>query len=83
MSSEPAFRYARPVTWNGSVTSRGSEASRGVLHDYGNMSSGPEMVVLDRIIREAGAPKSACKNGCAMSVAPGLVAENMMFRMAA
>jgi alpha-pyrone synthase len=54
-------------------------ASRGVLHDYGNMSSGTVMFVLDRIMREAGAGQ----NGCAMSFGPGLVAETMMFRMAA
>ena len=60
-------------------------ASRGVLHDYGNMSSGTVMFVLDRIMREAGpnAGKNAGKNGCAMSFGPGLVAETMMFRMAA
>jgi len=57
--------------------------SRGVLHDYGNMSSGTVMFVLDRIMREASAGQSAGKNGCAMSFGPGLVAETMMFRMAA
>jgi alpha-pyrone synthase len=53
--------------------------SRGVLNDYGNMSSGTVMFVLDRLMRTApaGAP------GCAMSFGPGLVAETMMFRMAA
>jgi predicted naringenin-chalcone synthase len=55
------------------------KASRSVLHDYGNMSSGTVMFVLDRIMREAGAGQ----NGCAMSFGPGLVAETMMFRMAA
>ena len=55
--------------------------SRGVLHDYGNMSSGTVMFVLDRIMRETG--QNAGKNGCAMSFGPGLVAETMMFRMAA
>jgi predicted naringenin-chalcone synthase len=58
-------------------------ASRGVLHDYGNMSSGTVMFVLDRIMREAGEGQKAGKNGCAMSFGPGLVAETMMFRMAA
>jgi predicted naringenin-chalcone synthase len=53
--------------------------SRGVLNDYGNMSSGTVMFVLDRLMR--GAPKGA--NGCAMSFGPGLVAETMMFRTAA
>ena len=54
-------------------------ASRAVLHDFGNMSSGTVMFVLDRIMRQAGAGQ----NGCAMSFGPGLVAETMMFRMAA
>jgi predicted naringenin-chalcone synthase len=55
-------------------------ASRSVLNDYGNMSSGTVMFVLDRIMREAA---SKGQNGCAMSFGPGLVAETMMFRMAA
>ena len=54
-------------------------ASRSVLNDYGNMSSGTVMFVLDRIMRDA----SGGQNGCAMSFGPGLVAETMMFRMAA
>ena len=54
-------------------------ASRSVLNDYGNMSSGTVMFVLDRIMREA----KAGQNGCAMSFGPGLVAETMMFRTAA
>jgi predicted naringenin-chalcone synthase len=58
-------------------------ASRSVLHDYGNMSSSTVMFVLDRIMREASAGHNGGKNGCAMSFGPGLVAETMMFRMAA
>ncbi|HKY19169.1 MAG TPA: type III polyketide synthase [Rhizomicrobium sp.] len=54
-------------------------ASRGVLNDYGNMSSGTVMFVLDRLMRDA-EPE---QNGCAMSFGPGLVAETMLFRMAA
>jgi predicted naringenin-chalcone synthase len=54
-------------------------ASRSVLNDYGNMSSGTVMFVLDRIMRNA----NAGQRGCAMSFGPGLVAETMMFRMAA
>jgi predicted naringenin-chalcone synthase len=54
-------------------------ASRSVLNDYGNMSSGTVMFVLDRIMRDA----RGGQNGCAMSFGPGLVAETMMFRMAA
>ncbi|HEY4078231.1 MAG TPA: type III polyketide synthase [Rhizomicrobium sp.] len=55
------------------------EASRGVLNDFGNMSSGTVMFVLDRIMRSA----RPGMRGCAMSFGPGLVAETMMFRMAA
>ena len=55
------------------------EASRGVLNDYGNMSSGTVMFVLDRLMREG----EAGQRGCAMSFGPGLVAETMLFRMAA
>jgi alpha-pyrone synthase len=54
-------------------------ASRSVLNDYGNMSSGTVMFVLDRIMRDA----RAGAEGCAMSFGPGLVAETMKFRMAA
>jgi len=53
--------------------------SRSVLNDYGNMSSGTVMFVLDRIMRSA----RKGQRGCAMSFGPGLVAETMMFRMAA
>ena len=53
--------------------------SRSVLYDHGNMSSGTVMFVLDRIMRAA----RAGQRGCAMSFGPGLVAETMMFRMAA
>ena len=55
-------------------------ASRSVLNDYGNMSSGTVMFVLDRIMRQQA---GSAQNGCAMSFGPGLVAETMMFRMAA
>lgn len=54
-------------------------ASRGVLHDFGNMSSGTVMFVLDRIMRGA----QPGQRGAAMSFGPGLVAETMTFRMAA
>lgn len=54
-------------------------ASRAVLNNYGNMSSGTVMFVLDRLMREG----RAGARGCAMSFGPGLVAETMMFRMAA
>src|SRR4249919_20903 len=51
-------------------------ASRSVLNDYGNMSSGTVMFVLDRIMRDAA--RKGGQNGCAMSFGPGLVAETMM-----
>jgi predicted naringenin-chalcone synthase len=54
-------------------------ASRSVLNDYGNMSSGTVMFVLDRIMRQA----QARARGCAISFGPGMVAESMLFRMAA
>ena len=54
--------------------------SRSVLNDYGNMSSGTVMFVLDRIMR---GDSERGQRGCAMSFGPGLVAETMMFRMAA
>jgi predicted naringenin-chalcone synthase len=54
--------------------------SRSVLNDYGNMSSGTVMFVLDRIMRDR---SGRGRRGCAMSFGPGLVAETMMFRMAA
>jgi alpha-pyrone synthase len=53
--------------------------SRGVLSDFGNMSSSTVMFVLERLMRDA-APGSG---GCAIAFGPGLVAETMRFRMAA
>src|SRR2546421_3500596 len=47
-------------------------ASRSVLNDYGNMSSGTVMFVLDRIMRKA----QASARGCAISFGPGMVAES-------
>jgi predicted naringenin-chalcone synthase len=54
------------------------DASRSVLNDFGNMSSGTVMFVLDRLMRGG-----VGRRGCAMSFGPGLVAETMMFHMAA
>ena len=51
-------------------------ASRGVLRDFGNMSSATVTFVLREIARNA-RPGEA---GCAMSFGPGLVAETMRFR---
>lgn len=54
-------------------------ASRGVLHDYGNMSSATVMFVLSRLL---GARRRSNENGCAIAFGPGLTAEAMTFRMA-
>jgi alpha-pyrone synthase len=61
------------------LPSEALSASRSVLKDFGNMSSGTVMFVLQEIMRQA----QAGQRGCAMSFGPGLVAESMMFRMAA
>jgi predicted naringenin-chalcone synthase len=54
-------------------------ASRGVLHDYGNMSSATVMFVLDRMARQG----KADGDGCAIAFGPGITAEMMGFRMQA
>lgn len=51
-------------------------ASRGVLSDFGNMSSASIMFVLKRLLA-AGGQNAA---GCAMAFGPGLMAESMLFR---
>ena len=54
--------------------------SRGVLRDFGNMSSATILFVLQRLLaarHPAGAP------GCAMAFGPGVAAETMTFRLAA
>jgi predicted naringenin-chalcone synthase len=53
--------------------------SRGVLRDYGNMSSATLMFVLERMMRSAPAGSS----GLAMAFGPGLVAETFRFRLVA
>jgi predicted naringenin-chalcone synthase len=50
--------------------------SRGVLRDYGNMSSATLMFVLERILRSG--PEDA--KGFGMAFGPGLVAETFRFR---
>jgi alpha-pyrone synthase len=55
------------------------EASRGVLRDYGNMSSATVMFVLSRLMGEAGRGEGA-RTGCALAFGPGLTAEAMTFR---
>ena len=52
--------------------------SRGVLHDFGNMSSATVMFVLARMLAE---PRGA--RGLAMAFGPGMVAETFRFRRAA
>ena len=51
--------------------------SRGVLHDFGNMSSATVMFVLARMLAEGGAGR----NGCAMAFGPGMVAETFRFSL--
>ena len=53
--------------------------SRGVLRDYGNMSSATLMFVLERMMRSAPAES----NGVAMAFGPGLVAETFRFQLIA
>lgn len=53
--------------------------SREVLRRYGNMSSATMMFVLDALMRTP----ARGATGCAMSFGPGLIAETMLFRMAA
>ena len=52
--------------------------SRGVLRDYGNMSSATIMFILDRMIRGTTGPQS----GMAMAFGPGLCAETFRFQRA-
>jgi len=52
-------------------------ASRGILRDFGNMSSATVTFVLGEIARNA----RPGDTGCAMSFGPGLVAETMRFRV--
>ncbi len=53
--------------------------SRGVLNDFGNMSSATIMFILDRMMR---APDAGLENGFGMAFGPGLCAETFRFRMA-
>ncbi len=54
--------------------------SRGVLHDFGNMSSATIMFILDRMIRAKGGGEP--QDGFGMSFGPGLCAETFRFRRA-
>jgi predicted naringenin-chalcone synthase len=50
--------------------------SRGVLRDFGNMSSATVMFVLYKLL--ASGERNAA--GCGMAFGPGLIAETMLFR---
>ncbi len=52
--------------------------SRGVLRDFGNMSSATMMFVLQRMLEKTAGPQ----NGVAMAFGPGLCAETFRFRRA-
>jgi predicted naringenin-chalcone synthase len=52
------------------------DVSRGVLRDYGNMSSATVMFVLSRVLARGGDERP----GCALAFGPGLTAEAMTFR---
>ena len=56
--------------------------SRGVLRDFGNMSSATLMFVLDRILRRAGPPVADGARGFAVAFGPGLAAESFRFTVA-
>jgi predicted naringenin-chalcone synthase len=55
-------------------------ASRGILRDFGNMSSATVLFVLQTMMTGRCAPDAP---GCALAFGPGVAAEAMSFRMAA
>ena len=55
--------------------------SRGVLNDFGNMSSATLMFVLDRILRSSVERRYAASKGFAVAFGPGLAAESFRFRV--
>jgi predicted naringenin-chalcone synthase len=57
--------------------------SRGVLRDYGNMSSATLMFVLDRILKAVRPKKTRDRAGFAVAFGPGLAAESFRFRVLA
>jgi alpha-pyrone synthase len=66
----------------GDALGLGEEAlgpSRGVLRDYGNMSSATVMFVLSEVLARGGSDRP----GCALAFGPGLTAEAMTFRAGA
>jgi predicted naringenin-chalcone synthase len=54
--------------------------SRGVLHDYGNMSSATIMFVLERILGQIGDTVARASEGFGVAFGPGLAAESFRFR---
>jgi predicted naringenin-chalcone synthase len=57
--------------------------SRGVLRDFGNMSSATLMFVMQRILAAAGGEVAKAANGFAVAFGPGLAAESFRFKMVA
>ena len=57
--------------------------SRGVLKDYGNMSSATLMFVLDRILKAVRPKDAPGRAGFAVAFGPGLAAESFRFRVLA
>jgi predicted naringenin-chalcone synthase len=55
--------------------------SRGVLKDYGNMSSATLMFVFERILRESGKSVAKSADGFAVAFGPGLAAESFRFEV--
>ncbi len=53
--------------------------SRGVLQDFGNMSSATIMFVLQRIMGAVGGPVARASKGFAVAFGPGLAAESFRF----
>ncbi|MBC7497086.1 MAG: type III polyketide synthase [Sphingomonadaceae bacterium] len=54
--------------------------SRGVLRDFGNMSSATLMFVLDRILKGVGTTVEHAADGFGVAFGPGLAAESFRFR---
>jgi len=54
--------------------------SRGVLRDFGNMSSATLMFVLDRILKSVGTTVERATDGFGVAFGPGLAAESFRFR---
>lgn len=54
--------------------------SRGVLRDFGNMSSATIMFILERIMKGPRAPAAADEPGLAMAFGPGMACETFRFR---